>query len=104
MELSFFAFFSKNASQLHNSYDQIVEAMIKINQSVISESEIIRPTHLEINLDALARNYAAIQQHVGGRKMMLVLKANAYGHGLVPIGKLAERLGADYFGVGRHFG
>lgn len=73
--------------------------MIKINQSVISESEIIRPTHLEINLDALAHNYAAIQRHVSGRKMMIVLKANAYGHGLVPIGKFAERLGADYFGV-----
>ena len=59
--------------------------MTKINQSVISESDIIRPTHLEIDLTALARNYAAIQAHVGGRKMMVILKANAYGHGLVPV-------------------
>lgn len=30
---------------------------------------------------------------------MAVVKANAYGHGIVPIAKQAEQLGVDYFGV-----
>ena len=73
--------------------------MTQINQSMIHESDILRPTHLEIDLDVIGRNYAAIQQHIGHRDIMVILKANAYGHGLVPIGHYVERLGAAYFGV-----
>ncbi|MGB1251510.1 MAG: alanine racemase [Candidatus Promineifilaceae bacterium] len=73
--------------------------MTVINQAVMSESDIIRPTHLEIDLDVLGRNYAAIKQHVNNRRIMTILKANAYGHGLVVVGQYLEHLGADYFGV-----
>lgn len=34
-----------------------------------------------------------------GTKIMLIVKANAYGHGSVYLTKFAERLGVDYFGV-----
>ena len=61
--------------------------------------DVLRPTHLQVDLDQLAANYAAIQTHVRGRKVMAVLKANAYGHGLVPMARLYEHLGADMLGV-----
>lgn len=59
----------------------------------------VRPTHVTVNLCQLSKNYEAIQHHVSGRKIMVVLKANAYGHGLVPIAQHFERLSAPYFAV-----
>lgn len=62
-------------------------------------SEILRPTYIEVDLSALSDNYHAIQRHVGERKVMVILKANAYGHGLVRVAKHMEAEGAPYFGV-----
>lgn len=70
-----------------------------INHPVISVDEIIRPTHLEIDLKILAENYRRIKQHVAPAKMMPILKANAYGHGLVRVAQLMQDLKADYIGV-----
>ena len=58
----------------------------------------LRPTHLEVDLDVLARNYRAIQAHTG-TGVMPILKANAYGHGLVRVGQWMQELGAPYLGV-----
>ncbi|WP_234495087.1 alanine racemase [Vibrio maritimus] len=52
-----------------------------------------------INLDALAHNLARIKQKAPNSKVMAVVKANGYGHGLRHIAKNAE--GADAFGVAR---
>ena len=60
---------------------------------------VLRPTHLEVDLGRLAANYATLRDHVGGTPVMAVLKANAYGHGLVPCARLYERLGAPYLGL-----
>lgn len=70
-----------------------------INQLTISTNDIVRPTLVEVNLDHLTRNYRAIQQVVTPAKIMAVLKANAYGHGLVEVARHMESLGADYLGV-----
>ncbi|MDR1727080.1 MAG: alanine racemase [Acidobacteriota bacterium] len=58
----------------------------------------VRATWAEVRLDRLARNLAAIRRKVGDAKVMLVVKANAYGHGLV---RVAQALAgdADYVGV-----
>ncbi len=69
------------------------------DQIQISTTEVIRPTHLEIDLDKIKQNYLAIKQHVFPSKVMAVLKANAYGHGLVRIAKLMQEIEADYLGV-----
>lgn len=58
-----------------------------------------RPTRIEVNLTTLTENYRAIQRHVAPAKVMCVLKANAYGHGLVHVGQHMAELGAAYFGV-----
>ncbi|HSW55730.1 MAG TPA: alanine racemase [Ignavibacteriaceae bacterium] len=69
------------------------------NLPVISIDEIVRPTRVEVDLKILAENFKAIKTHVGKTKMMPVLKANAYGHGLVRVAQLYEELKADYLSV-----
>ncbi|MEE9166413.1 MAG: alanine racemase [Candidatus Neomarinimicrobiota bacterium] len=53
----------------------------------------------EINLDRLIRNYRKICQHVGNVKVMPVVKANAYGHGAVPVSKALESEGVSFLSV-----
>jgi alanine racemase len=60
---------------------------------------ILRPTHLEVDLGQLAKNHSAIRSHVGGAQVMAVLKANAYGHGLVPVARRLESSGCSHFGL-----
>lgn len=55
---------------------------------------------LEIDLDALRANLAAFRATVGsGVRIEPVLKADAYGHGAVPIARALEAAGADGFSV-----
>ena len=72
----------------------------EINHATIDTDEkVIRPTLVQVNLTRLRANYKAIKDHVNGAKMMPILKANAYGHGLVRVAQLVQELGADYMGV-----
>jgi alanine racemase len=71
----------------------------QINHPIISETEIIRPTRVEVDLNAIRANYNKVKKHVGNCKIMPILKANAYGHGLLRIAQLFEELNADYLGV-----
>lgn len=71
--------------------------MTDLHEPTIDEG-VLRPTHLEVDLSRLAANYRQILAHVG-RPVMPILKANAYGHGLVRVGQLMASLGAPYLGV-----
>ncbi|MCB8961680.1 MAG: alanine racemase [Ardenticatenales bacterium] len=74
--------------------------MSTINEETIASDHSLRPTHTEIDLGRLSQNYAAIRRHVGaGVRLMPILKANAYGHGLVAIARHMVTLGVDYLGV-----
>jgi len=54
----------------------------------------------EIDLDALRENLAWIRHRVGPKvKIMTVVKADAYGHGLKQIAALLMQSGTDIFGV-----
>lgn len=70
-----------------------------INHLTISVEEIIRPTRVEVDLNKLKENFLTIKNRVSPAKVMTVLKANAYGHGLVRAARFYEELGADYLGV-----
>jgi alanine racemase len=61
--------------------------------------DTVRPTHVEVDLGRLKANFQKIREHVRPAKIMPVLKANAYGHGLVEIAHLMQKLNADYIGV-----
>ncbi len=69
------------------------------NHPVISIDEIVRPTRVEVDLKILAENFKAVKAHIKDSKIMPILKANAYGHGLVRVAQLYEKLKADYLGV-----
>jgi alanine racemase len=57
-----------------------------------------RPTKVVINLANLENNLKVVKSLIGKRKIMGVVKANAYGHGLVEISKALENE-VDYLGV-----
>lgn len=59
----------------------------------------IRPTRVEIDLDALAHNFDLMRTLARGRKICGVVKADAYGHGAVPVGKTLAECGADWLAV-----
>jgi alanine racemase len=59
-------------------------------------------TAAEIDLGALAYNYHQLRQLAAPSvKFSAVVKADAYGHGAVPVAKRLEELGADFLGVAR---
>ena len=70
-----------------------------INHPTITTNGVLRPTQIEVDLSRLASNYRAIQAHVAPAAVMPVLKANAYGHGLVEVGRHMQSLDAPYLGV-----
>jgi alanine racemase len=73
--------------------------MLPINHAVISSNSMTRPTIVEVNLSRLTANYQAIRAAVAPAKVMAVLKANAYGHGLIETARHLVGVGADYLGV-----
>jgi alanine racemase len=66
-----------------------------------------RPVWAEIHLSALADNFRAIRKYVNPpgerlrepRKVLAVVKGNAYGHGAAPAAKALAKAGAEWFGV-----
>ncbi|HEY0709148.1 MAG TPA: alanine racemase [Polyangia bacterium] len=64
-----------------------------------ASSDELRPTHLEVDLSQLAANYHAIAAHVAPARVMPVLKANAYGHGLVEVARRLQTIGAPMVAV-----
>jgi alanine racemase len=59
----------------------------------------IRPTYVEVNLARLSENLEAIRRKVTPAQVMPVVKANAYGHGLVPVACHLAQHGADRLAV-----
>ncbi|HEV2420272.1 MAG TPA: alanine racemase [Candidatus Acidoferrales bacterium] len=59
-----------------------------------------RPVWAEISLGAIGHNFRLVRRNIGRkRKILAVVKANAYGLGAVPVSKALSRMGADAFGV-----
>ena len=54
--------------------------------------DTIRPTRAVIDLDALAHNLAEVRGQAASAEVFAVIKADAYGHGAVPV---ARRLAAE---------
>lgn len=59
-----------------------------------------RPTWAEINLGNLSYNFAKIKKLLSPQvKVMVCVKADAYGHGLIPVSERLQQEGADYLSV-----
>jgi alanine racemase len=59
---------------------------------------LIRPTEALVDLSAVAHNYR-LAVEIGGRPGIGVVKADAYGHGAVPVAKALVAAGAPVLGV-----
>src|SRR5258708_3086741 len=56
---------------------------------------------IEVDIAALQRNVRAISAYVGSAtSVMAVVKADAYGHGLLPVAKASLQAGCAWLGVG----
>jgi alanine racemase len=66
-----------------------------------------RPVWAEVSLSALTQNFRAIRNFVNPttesrkspRKVLSIVKGNAYGHGGPQVAKALEKAGSDWFGV-----
>jgi alanine racemase len=66
-----------------------------------------RPVWAEVSLSALTHNLQAIRKYVNPaeekrkvpRKILSIVKGNAYGHGGPEVAKALEKAGSDWFGV-----
>ena len=56
-----------------------------------------RPARVIIDLAALRHNYSRVQQLASGSRVVAVVKADAYGHGIVRVARALQQ--ADAFGV-----
>jgi alanine racemase len=61
--------------------------------------KLLRPTWVEISLSKLRRNCERVRSLAGSRRVMAVIKADAYGHGAVPVARCLAEQGVDWFGV-----
>jgi alanine racemase len=57
------------------------------------------PTWVAIDLDVLRQNLSVIRGALGGQKILLVVKADAYGHGAVEVTREALASGVEMLGV-----
>ena len=56
---------------------------------------------LAVDLTALEHNYRQLRRLCAPQvKMLAVVKADAYGHGLLPVARKLAAAGVDYLGVG----
>lgn len=59
-----------------------------------------RPTWAEVDLGAVRYNYRQVKKLTGNRVSILVIvKGNAYGHGMFEVARTLENAGVDFFGV-----
>jgi alanine racemase len=58
-----------------------------------------RPTVLTVDLDAVAHNASALSRHAGDRPLLAVVKANAYGTGVLPVARTLLEAGVKWLGV-----
>ncbi|MEO8394978.1 MAG: alanine racemase [Chloroflexota bacterium] len=80
------------------------DAVYLSRANLITEADLmLRPTHsswVDIDLDALATNVRGLKSLVGDSvALFAVVKANAYGHGAVPVARTALLNGAEYLAV-----
>jgi len=73
---------------------------LRADRSVVEPSRNFDPW-LEIDLNHMAWNISQLRKFTRGKPIMAVIKGNAYGHGLVGVGRFLEEIGVAYLMVGK---
>jgi alanine racemase len=69
------------------------------NHPTITTNGAVRPTQVYVDLNRISENYHLIKEYVGDSIVMPILKANAYGHGLIEVARHIVKHGATCIGV-----
>ncbi len=96
-------------SSLQKDTDPFVQKILRYSDSrrkasntkkvQVPSTAFPHPSWIEVDLAQFKRNIAIVRNHIGNTLFCLPVKANAYGHGLVAMGRAAEEAGVDYLGV-----
>ena len=62
-------------------------------------NNIIRETYAEINLKNILKNYISIKKRISSKNIIPIVKANAYGHGVIEVVDYLYSNNIDYFAV-----
>lgn len=62
-------------------------------------NNIYRKTYAEIDLQSIYKNYKIVEKQANNKKVIPVVKANAYGHGAIEVVKYLISKNIDYFAV-----
>lgn len=73
----------------------------QFNETEIHDFSKMYDPWLEINLKNIEWNVNQIRNRVSNRQLMAVIKGNAYGHGLVGVGKFLEKIKIHSIAVGK---
>lgn len=61
---------------------------------------LLYQTHARVHLQNIRSNIEGIRKSIGAqRKILIAVKANAYGHGAIEVSRMAEKIGVDWLGV-----
>jgi alanine racemase len=71
----------------------------RLDQPTIAVRGIVRPTVAEVDLARVVDNFRAIRERVSPADVMPIVKANAYGHGMVEVARHLAASGARCLGV-----
>ena len=61
--------------------------------------DFLKRSWVEINLDSIVANLNAVKSVADGKRIMAVVKADAYGHGAACVAPVLEEAGVDFFAV-----
>jgi alanine racemase len=67
--------------------------------AAVGDLAAARPTWAEIDLSALRRNLGRVRERAGDRRVLAVVKADAYGHGAVEISRTLVQEGCEALAV-----
>jgi alanine racemase len=68
--------------------------------SSTGKEPLLYQTHVRVHLQNIRSNILGIRKAVGlERKILIAVKANAYGHGAVEVSRMAQQIGVDWLGV-----
>ncbi len=84
-----------------NNYPQELISYIRQQGQLYNSAERIAETYVEIDQLAYYDNIQLIRKRIlkDSCRLMVVLKSDAYGHGIEHLGKIAEYASADYVGI-----
>jgi alanine racemase len=87
-------------AHIHRGQAQLLASMrakLEIQRSMAIETQ--RPTVAEIDLGALRSNFLALRTVASHGELMVVVKADAYGHGAVTVARTLIDEGCRHFGI-----